>query len=96
MPEPLSDQELYEKARRRVEAKKSFFIHLSVYIIVNILIFIIWFVTGAGYPWFIFPLAGWGVGLLFHALGVFAWAENTEWEHREVEKEVERLRKRSK
>lgn len=93
MPEQLSDEELYRHARRRVAARKGFFVHLSVYIIVNALLVVIWATTGAQYPWFIFPLAGWGIGLLFHCLGVFVFSGNTAWEQREIEKEVERMRR---
>jgi hypothetical protein len=29
-----------------------------------------WALTGAGYPWFLFPLAGWGAGLGAHYAAV--------------------------
>jgi len=68
-----SEEQIYEEAKKRVEAKKSFHIHLTVYICVNILLVLIWaFAAGGGFPWFIFPLVGWGIGLFFHYLGTFA------------------------
>ena len=30
-------------------------------------------VGGLDYPWFIWPMAGWGVGLILHFLGVFVF-----------------------
>ena len=94
MSTKLSEEEIYYQARKRVEEKKGFFTHLIVYICVNILLVIIWaFPSGGGYPWFVFPLGGWGIGLLFHFLGVFVFSRSTDWERREVEKEAERLRK---
>jgi hypothetical protein len=27
--------------------------------------------TGAGYPWFIFPMLGWGVGIAAHGASAF-------------------------
>lgn len=89
----MSEEEIYRKARERVEEKKGFYIHLLVYILVNIMLIIIWVVTGAGFPWFIFPLGGWGIGILFHFLGIFVFSQRTGWERRQVEKEVERLKR---
>ena len=89
----ISEEELYRQARKRVEEKKGFYIHFAVYIIVNILLVVIWAVTGGGFPWFVFPLGGWGIGLLFHFLGVFIFSRQSGWERRQIEKEVERLKK---
>ena len=89
----MSEEEIYREARKRVEEKKGFYTHLAVYIGVNILLIIIWAATGAGFPWFVFPLGGWGIGILFHFLGVFVFSRQTGWEKREIEKEVERLRR---
>ena len=51
MSAQMSEEELYKEARKRVEEKKGFFTHLSVYIIVNIMLVIIWaFPAGGGYP----------------------------------------------
>ena len=89
----MSEEEIYRKAREKVEEKKGFYTHFIVYILVNILLVIIWAATGAGFPWFIFPLGGWGIGVLFHFLGVFVFSRQTSWERREIEKEVERLKR---
>ena len=89
----ISEEELYRLASKRVEEKKGFYTHFALYIGVNIMLVIIWSVTGAGFPWFVFPLGGWGIGILFHFLGVFVFSRPSNWERREIEKEVERLRK---
>lgn len=93
MSSGMSEEELYSQARKRVEEKKGFYIHFALYIAVNIMLVIIWVVTGAGFPWFVFPLAGWGIGILFHLLGVFVFSRQTDWEKRQIEREVERLKK---
>ncbi len=93
----MSEEEIYRQAKKIVEEKKGFYTHLAVYIGVNILLVIIWaFPAGGGYPWFLWPLGGWGIGLLFHFLGVFVFSRPSDWERREIEKEVERLRKGGK
>jgi len=90
----MSEEEIYREARKRVEAKKGFFIHLTVYIIVNIMLVLIWaFPGGGGFPWFVFPLGGWGIGILFHFLEAFVFSRQTDWERKAIEKEVERLKK---
>ena len=94
MSTQMSEEELYKEAKKRVEEKKGFFSHLAVYVLVNILLVIIWaFSAGGGYPWFIWPMGGWGIGLVFHFLGVFVFSQKTDWEKRQIEKEMEKLKK---
>ena len=38
----MSEEQIYELAKKRVEEKKGFFTHLIVYIIVNIMLVCIW------------------------------------------------------
>ena len=92
MSHQLSEEELYQQARKVVEEKKGFYIHFTVYVCVNTFLIVIWAVTGAGFPWFIFPMVGWGIGMLFHFLGIFVFNKDTGWEKRQIEKEMERLR----
>jgi len=66
--------EAYERAKERVEARRGFFIHLSVYIFVCGALAAINLTTSSAHLWFQWPLLGWGMGVLFHALGVFAFA----------------------
>ena len=88
----MSEEEIYKEAEKRVEEKKGFFIHLTVYIVVNIMLVLIWaFLAGGGFPWFVFPLGGWGIGLIFHFLGVFVFSGKTD--KAAIEKEAEKIRK---
>ena len=41
--------------------------HLRAYIAVNVMLVAIWALTGAGYFWPIWPILGWGVGVLADA-----------------------------
>jgi len=83
----LSEEELREEIRLRVEEKLGFYIHLAVYSGINVMLFFIWWFTG-GFPWFVFPLLGWGIGLLGHFLQVFAHISVTD---RLVENEYQKL-----
>ena len=92
MAKQMTEEQIYEEAKKRVEAKKGFYSHLIVYICVNILLIIIWaFASGGGFPWFIFPLCGWGIGLLFHGLGVFVFDRKSD--KAAIEKEAEKIRR---
>lgn len=95
MAAPMSEEEIYQKARKRVEEKKGFYSHLAVYIVVNGMLVVIWALTshGEGHPWFVWPMGGWGIGLVFHGLSVFLFGKETGWERSEVEKEAEKIRK---
>ena len=95
MSHQMTEEEIYQQAKKRVEEKKGFFSHLAVYIVVNVVLVLIWAFTSRGYPWFVWPLGGWGVGLVFHFLGVYLFSKETGWERNELEKEAERIRKSS-
>ena len=57
---------------------------------VNLALFAIWRVTGHGYPWFLWPLFGWGIGIVAHALSL-AFGPGSESERRAIDRELERL-----
>lgn len=58
--------EVREAAIKRLKAKREFSGHVAVYLIVNVMLVLIWFISGRGYFWPIWPLAGWGIGLAVH------------------------------
>lgn len=84
----MENQEAYQRAKHRVEAKIGFFIHLTVYIVINLLLIIINLTTSPGHLWFKWPLIGWGIGLLFHAVGVFFSTEGMKIKERLIAKEM--------
>lgn len=92
----MKDKDLEERVRKRVRDMKSFYTHLVVYVIVNGLLIILWAISDRGFPWFLFPLAGWGIGLFFHWYNIFV--ENgilgRSWEERKVKELVEKERRR--
>ncbi|MHA7057728.1 2TM domain-containing protein [Aquimarina sp. M1] len=57
----------YKRAKDRVKKMKEFYGSLTAYcIVIPFLIFINYKTTGFELPWVIFPMAGWGLGLIFH------------------------------
>ena len=86
-----SDEELRAIAERRVDDRIGFYIHFIAYVAVNFGLFLTWFYTGQGFPWFLFVLLFWGIGLAAHAIGVFA---GQEYFDRKVDEEYQRLKNR--
>ena len=68
----MKDPQAYQRARRRAAAKLGFYIHLSVYLLVNSLLLWINLRTTPGNWWFLYSVTGWGVGLACHGLFVFS------------------------
>jgi len=92
----LSDEEIMSMAKKRVEAKKGFFVHLSMYVIINLFLFLLWFFFAGGphgYPWFLWVLFGWGIGVAANAVAVFMTPQGSSWEQKEIQKEIDRLKK---
>ena len=59
------------------QANRAFIEHARAYVLVNLLLVAIWAMTMfGGYFWPMWPMLGWGVGLVAHAAGTFnrSWA----------------------
>jgi len=55
----MTDQdERRQAAIKRVEAKRAFRFHAALYVVVNLLLIIVWALTGARYFWPIWPILG--------------------------------------
>ena len=88
----MSEEQIYEQAKKRVAAKKGFYLHLTVYICVNILLVLIWaFAAGGGYPWFLWPLGMWGVFVFVDYLRVFVLEKKGD--RAAIEKEADRIKR---
>ena len=86
----MNNQEAYQRAKKRVTAKVGLYRHLTIYIAVNILLIIINVSTSTEYLWFIWPLMGWGLAVVLHALSVFAFSDESGVTEKMIEKEMER------
>jgi uncharacterized membrane protein len=95
MSKKINDDEIREIATKRVRARRGFYWHLTVYVVVNLMLIAIWYFTGGrdgGYFWPMWVLLGWGIGLVFNAVAVFARGD--VWSERQaIEKEIEKIKK---
>ncbi len=82
----------FQRAKKRVEAIRGFYIHLSVYVIVNLFLFLLNIMTSPDVLWFFWPLLGWGIAIVVHAISVF-WGFDrpfgADWEAKKVKEIME-------
>lgn len=90
-----NEDDLRAAAEESLKRKRGFRVHLRVYILVNLLLWAIWAVllatAGVGFPWPVFPLVGWGIGVAFHWHAVYRSARHPSVS--EVAREMDRLRR---
>ena len=84
-----SDTRLEQLARKRAGAKLGWYIHASVYLLVNLLLVAL--SVSSGRHWAVFPLLGWGMGLAVHGAVVFLLTGGAGLHERLVEQEREHL-----
>jgi hypothetical protein len=83
----MDDQEKTARATRHVEALLGFYIHLIVFVLVMALLFGVNRFATPNVWWVQWPLLGWSIGVIAHALAVFGTAPNflTRWKQRKIE-----------
>ncbi len=86
----MRDDERYRRAKARVEAQRGFYAHASIFGLVNGGLLLLNLLTSPAYPWFLWPLLGWGLALAAHALGVFGRRAGEGWEGRQIRRRLER------
>lgn len=90
-----ADPVLWHQARDQVEFKR----HLGTYIIVIAFLWAIWYFTEAvkggsrHYPWPVWPMLGWGIGVAFHFAGTYLFPKaGRKGNFLSIEKEYETLK----
>ncbi|MFV8464987.1 2TM domain-containing protein [Flavobacterium sp. LB1P62] len=78
-----SENSAYYRAKKRVEELKGFYGNLISYCCVIPFLIFINLTYSPHFQWFWFSAAGWGFGLLMHALKVFGYSTN--WEERKIQ-----------
>ena len=90
--EQTHDLELRERALKRLKKRRDFHGHVLIYVLVNTFFVVIWAVTSPdGFFWPIFPIVGWGIGLVANAWDVYFAGEITD---DQIDREVQHLANR--
>ncbi len=86
----MTEEDLRRLAERRADAKLGFRHHAFVFAVVNAGLAGVNLLTSPGYLWFVWPLGGWGIGLLSHGLSVYGVMAGDR--EAMIEREMTRLR----
>lgn len=78
------DTQLWQQAKARAAFKT----HLSTYIIVNSMLWLIWLFTGGikSYPWPVWPTLGWAIGLIANYFDVYKFRNTAEKEYEKLKR----------
>jgi hypothetical protein len=80
---------LRERAIKRLKKRRDFSGHLLVFVLVNAFFVVIWAMTNPdGFFWPVFPIVGWGIGVVLNAWDVY---RNDEFDEEQIRREIERL-----
>lgn len=84
----FSPKESYDNALKKVAAIKSFYGNLFSYVIIIAFLAYVNYRNDWSHKWFLYPMIGWGIGLLFHYFNAFDKHPffNKNWEKKQVEK----------
>jgi 2TM domain len=84
--------QLRELAIKRLRNKRGLQAHILAYATVNLFLVALWyFTTNGAFFWPMFPIFGWGIGLVFHVWDVYVPESFSE---EQVQREMGRLRQR--
>ena len=76
-------------ARKRAGAKLGWYLHATLYVLVNVVLALL--SSAHGKHWAVFPALGWAIGLAAHGLAVFVLGSGSQLRERMVQAERERL-----
>ena len=85
----MKNQNFEQEDRQKAKLKVEFKIHLATYMVVNTLLTIINYTLTPESIWYIWPLMGWGIGVIIHAFKTY-YSTNSSLKERMIEKEMEK------
>lgn len=83
--EEFISEKRYIRAQERVEKLKGFYVHFFIYLLF-IPIFVFLNIKSTDFPWALFPIGGWGLGVIGHAMDTFNYNPllGKNWEERKI------------
>jgi hypothetical protein len=93
-----NDRARYDRAKQRVEILRGFYGHAIVFVFVNLSLAVYNLILSPDHIWFIYSVAGWGIGLVAH--GAYAMGSGRflgeGWQERKIREEMDREQRRSR
>ena len=98
MSDTKMNEEKYRIAKKRVDEIKGFYSHLFSYVGVNVVLLVINLVTSPYTLWFYWVTVFWGIGLFWHAMGVYVFRKFTGagWEEKKIKEVMDEMEKKKK
>ncbi len=99
--EAASENTVLRKAFIR-ERRDEITSHVVPYLLVCGSLFLFWAITGGGHPWFLYPVVGWGVGVVSHiaaaypASGTAFETEFAAYQKKHLRRERDKVRREAK
>ena len=93
MPQSFTPDEIEQLARKRAGAKLGWYVHAAAFVVVNLALFAMSRYAFGTRPWSVFPLLGWGLGLVLHGISVFVLGTGSGLRERMVQREREALQR---
>ncbi|PVW15708.1 2TM domain-containing protein [Marixanthomonas spongiae] len=89
--ETYISEKKYARAKERVQKLKGFYGNLTMYLVFIPIFIWLNFKSGTNFPWAIFPIAGWGMGVLAHAAETFNYNPffGKDWEKKKIKELME-------
>ena len=75
-----------ERAQKRVKELRDFYVHVAIYVIVNVGLVLLDLAQGGGLQWAYWVMIGWGIGLVAHGASVVIFESQpaSRWEARKL------------
>ena len=84
----MDEQQMYEEAKKRAERKIRFYIHLAVFLVVNLFLMVSNLWSSSDRLWFLWPFSFWGLGVVIHGLKVLGVFNFSQVKKQMIEKEL--------
>jgi hypothetical protein len=95
MSQKIDYDGIRKRVEKRVKARQEWVSHLTAYIIVNISVWGIWWLTGGDYfPWPAFVTLGWGIGIGIHTATYLTEASMERTKEEAIDREIRREKMR--
>lgn len=96
-PFQFSEQQRYERAKKKAKEIRDFYYHLVCYCVVIPTIVVINLAFVPEFHWFWFTIFGWGTGLVIHGINAFGFVPflGKDWEERKIREIMEKQKQQN-
>ena len=95
MENKYTEEQKYLRAKQQVEKLKGFYANIISYCLIIPFLIYINLRFSPEFHWFWFPIAGWGIGIVFHAMEAFNYNPllGKNWEQKKIKEFMDEEKK---